>query len=63
MSEVRSLLANIATKMGKPASALDRFVTVLEDNWYDTEESLVAIDDSFWTENKFPARLVNEIKA
>lgn len=63
MSEVRTLLANIAANMGKPASALDRFVRVLEDNWYDTTESLHSIEDSFWTENKFPARLVQTIKA
>lgn len=63
MSEVRTLLANIAANMGKPASALEKFVQVLEDNWYDSIESLQSIEDTFWTENKFPARLIQEIKA
>jgi len=36
---------------------------VLEDNWYDSIESLQSIEDTFWTENKFPARLIQAIKA
>lgn len=48
--------------MGRPPSSMAKFADVLEENWYDTLESLKTVEDEFWTTHKFPARLVSSIK-
>jgi hypothetical protein len=53
----------VATRIGKSPHSLSKFTNILIENWYTTEESLKAIESKFWTENKFPNRLVTEINS
>ena len=62
MSEVEQLLVEIGKGMGRSAEQMKPFVTKLEEQWYDTKDSLKGIDDDTWKTLGLPARLIDEIK-
>lgn len=62
MSEIQTFMRAIAVDLGKPPHALSKFSQALEDNWYDTVESLGTVPEEFWKEHGFPGRLVSAIK-
>lgn len=58
----RTLILSIATEMNKTPQQMERFITVLEDNFLDTVESLKDLTDENYKDMGFPIGLVNKIK-
>ena len=60
---VRDLLNNVASKIGKKPSDVDKFVTKMEDNWIENAGAVRNLSDEQWKELAIPLGLVNHIKA
>lgn len=45
MSFVQNLLESIASEIGRPVSSVEPFIKTLENEWYDTKDALLGIDD------------------
>ena len=58
----RNLILSIATEMNKTPDQMERFITVLEDNFLDSVESLKDLTDDNYKDMGFPIGLVNKIK-
>ena len=58
----RDLILAIAVEMNKTPAQMERFITVLEDNFLDTTESLKDLSDDNYKDMGFPIGLVNKIK-
>eukprot|EP00826_Nyctotherus_ovalis_P041492 TRINITY_DN4182_c0_g5_i1.p2 TRINITY_DN4182_c0_g5~~TRINITY_DN4182_c0_g5_i1.p2 ORF type:complete len:122 (+),score=28.25 TRINITY_DN4182_c0_g5_i1:170-535(+) len=59
---VRELMLSIAKKLNKSPEIVEPMVKKLEDDWFDTAESLKNISDEAWDAYSFPLRFVLEIK-
>lgn len=59
---VHDFMRDLAISMGKDPSAMENFIKILEDNWFDTVESLQTITNDQWSELKLPMAVVNQIK-
>jgi hypothetical protein len=46
MTFVEKQLLSIAQEIRKPASAMAPFIKVLEENWIDSEEAFMALDEA-----------------
>lgn len=62
MSYIHSLLTKIAKDLNKPESSVKRFVTILEENWYDTEPALKEISEDELIALGLPRFLAKKIK-
>lgn len=62
MTEVRNLLLDIGASLGRTPEQMQPLITKLEDQWYDSLESLRGIQESQWAALGLPQRLVDEIK-
>jgi len=63
MSEVEDLMIRVGQKLKKKPEAMQPFIDQLNENWYDSIESIREIDDDTWNNSlKFPSRLVKVIK-
>ena len=59
----REFMLLIAGQIGKSAQEIEKFITILEENFIDTAEALRDITDEQWRNDlKFPVGLVNKIK-
>jgi len=58
----RDLLATIATEMKKDPATFEKFITILEDEFLDTADSLKDVSDDQWKDMGIPVGLVNKIK-
>ena len=58
----KDFIASIAMEMDKKPEDFAKFSDILEENLFDTVDSLRDIQDEQWNELKIPMRLVNEIK-
>lgn len=63
MSDTRQLLLKIGEKLNRKPQDMEAYIKTMEDNWYDTIESLKQLTDQQFDALKFPHRLVQEIKA
>ena len=60
-SYVRTLLYNLAPKLGRAPQDLERFIKVFEDQWYDSKESLAKLKPSDYARLQIPERLATMI--
>ena len=61
--EVTQFMHKIAAKLKKKPDAMAQFINTLNENWYDSLDSMREIDDDTWNNVlKFPSRLVKVIK-
>jgi hypothetical protein len=42
---LKTILYEIAKDLNKPTDSVEKFIDILTDNWYDTPEALLQIDD------------------
>lgn len=62
--ELTEFINRVGARLKKKPDAMKPFLQTLQDNWYDSVDSLKDINDDTWsTVLKFPSRLVSEIKA
>lgn len=61
MSYTRSLLNQIATELGKTPADVQKFVDILENNWYDTEVSLRGVKQEEFEAMGIPKFLAKKI--
>jgi hypothetical protein len=63
MSETytRKLLYSIADRLGRKRQDMDRFIKTLEDNWFDTRESLASLSPQDYQKFSIPERVVQMI--
>jgi hypothetical protein len=62
MSYVQQLLYGIAQEVNKPTNTVNKFITILEDNWYDSEIALKDISENELIELGIPRFLAKKIK-
>jgi hypothetical protein len=61
--DMEAFMHRVGVKLKKKPDAMQPFIDKLNENWYDTLESLREIDDDTWNNVlKFPSRLVKIIK-
>ncbi|CAD7948173.1 unnamed protein product [Amoebophrya sp. A120] len=60
MSEVRRFLLDLGREMGRTEQQMEPMIAKLEDQWYDTLDSLRAVTD--WSALGLPQRLVDTMK-
>ncbi len=59
----REFMLIIAGQIGKSPQEIEKFITILEENFIDTADALRDITDEQWRNDlKFPVGLVNKIK-
>lgn len=63
MSETRNLLISIGTSLGRSEVQMAPIIQKLEDEWYDSIDSLRGISDDKWNSLNVPKRLVDEIRS
>ncbi|CAD8076155.1 unnamed protein product [Paramecium primaurelia] len=56
-SYVRQALQQIAFEMGKPTSLVEPYIEILEENWYDTKDSIKMMKQENFEEFKIPKRI------
>ncbi|OEH74218.1 hypothetical protein cyc_05521 [Cyclospora cayetanensis] len=62
-TEVETLLLEIGAEMGRTATEMNPFVRkVVEENWLDTKESLIALKAEQWKQLGLPLRLETALK-
>lgn len=49
-----TLMRTIAQELGKPYSAMQEFMKVLLDNWVDSREALIMLDETLLSQLNFP---------
>ncbi|CAD8125993.1 unnamed protein product [Paramecium sonneborni] len=57
ISYVRQALQQIAFEMGKPISSVEPYIEILEENWYDTKDSIKKMKQENFDEFKIPKRI------
>lgn len=61
--DMEAFMHRVGVKLKKKPDAMQPFIDKLNENWYDSLESLREIDDDTWNNVlKFPSRLVKIIK-
>ncbi|CAD8152674.1 unnamed protein product [Paramecium octaurelia] len=56
-SYARQALQQIAFEMGKPTSLVEPYIAILEENWYDTKDSIKQMKQENFDEFKIPKRI------
>lgn len=56
-----TLMRNIAQELGKPYSAFEEFTKTLLDNWVDSREALILLDEASLSQLKFPLLLQKKL--
>ena len=59
--ELVIFMHKVGFKLKKKPEAMQPFIDILIDNWYDSVESLKEIDSDTWASMKIPSRLVKVI--
>ena len=59
---VRDLLLGIGEKMKQPAEKMEKYITILEKNWFDSVGSLKDLGSADYEKMEFPLRLSVEIQ-
>jgi hypothetical protein len=62
MSYIEQLLNGIAQEVNKPTHTVKKFITLLEENWYDSEIALKEVSENELTELGIPRFLAKKIK-
>jgi IS30 family transposase len=62
MTYISNLLRQIAKELNKPESSVNRFVKILEENWYDSEPALKEVSEEELTNLGIPRFLAKKIK-
>lgn len=60
-SYTRSLLYAIADKIGRRREEMDKFIRLLEDNWYDSKAAIASMTPADFQKFQIPERLVQLI--
>lgn len=60
-SYVRELLSNLSVKLGRKPQDMERFIHILEDQWYDSKEALSKLQPSDYARLQIPERLATMI--
>ena len=58
----RNLILQVATEMNRTPEQVEKFISLLEDNWLSTAESLKDLSDQDYKDMGFPIALVTKIK-
>lgn len=59
--ELTAFMHAVGVKLKKKPEAMQPFIDILLDNWYDSVDSLKEIDNDAWANMKIPSRLVKVI--
>ena len=62
MSYIEQLLNGIATELNKPTHTVKKFISILEENWYDSEVALKEISENELIQLGIPRFLAKKIK-